>query len=621
MNTKSHPFIQPFILLCGLLFGIVIKGEAQEFPTSFSMAAKHPRLLMTASDEAAIKTSIGKDSFWQQTDSLLMRAADEILPLAVSERVVTGRRLLDVSRETLRRTLLLGYAYRMTGDKRYSARLEKELLAVCAFADWNPSHYLDVAEMTTAVAVGYDWLYTQLSDKTKSQLRQAILDKGLRPSFDSRYNDWLERDNNWNQVCNTGMSYGAFAIYEEIPALADSIIHRAMTSIQKPMKNYGSDGAYPEGYSYWGFGTTYNVMFIDALEKCFGTDFGLGHQRGFLKSAGFILHIVAPDRESFNYGDNKDSGRMSPAMFWLAKRNDDFSLLWNERILFEKGKKKELMDYRFFTLAMLWGAGTDMSNLPQPIRKTWFAAKAVTPIAIMRTSWDDKKSIFLAFKGGTALSSHAHLDAGSFVMVANGERWSMDFGRQDYNSLESKGLDIWNKNQNSDRWKVFRYNNLAHNTLTFDRQLQLVEGYVSIGSTSDDPRMLSAEADLTPVYANQVQSAKRRVAIVDESYVLVTDEVEAGNHATTLRWTMLTPAEPKMKGKDKIILTQNGKQLMLQVEAPGKVELKTWSTEPTTSYDAPNPGTVLVGFETTLPANSRQTLRVKLIPQNNKKAK
>ena len=65
--------------------------------------------------------------------------------------------------------------------------------------------------------------------------------------------------------------------------------------------------------------------------------------------------MVAPDHDSFNYGDNKDSGRMSPAMFWFAKRNNDLSLLWNERNLFLSGNKKKLMDYRFFTLALLWG--------------------------------------------------------------------------------------------------------------------------------------------------------------------------------------------------------------------------------------------------------------------------
>ena len=469
--------------------------------------------------------------------------------------------------------------------------------------------------MTTAVAVGYDWLFDVMSNDTKETIRKAIINKGLKPSFDAQYNGWLQKENNWNQVCNSAMAYGALAIYEDASTLADSVIQRSITSIHKPMKNYGPDGAYPEGYSYWGFGTTYNVMLIDALEKCFGTDFNLSKQKGFLESAGFILHMVAPDHESFNYGDNKDTGRMSPAMFWLAKRNNDLSLLWNERSLFKRGNKKKLMDYRFFTLAMLWGAGVDMRHLPEPQQKTWISPTAITPVALMRTSWDDTKAIYLAFKGGTASSSHAHLDAGSFVMVANGERWAMDFGRQDYHSLESLGLDIWNKTQNSDRWKVFRYTNLAHNTLTFNNSMQDVKGYVCLNGSSSLAKQPSVSADLTPVYPGQVKSAKRQVEIVDGKYVLVSDEIHTGKKSTTMRWTMLTPSDANLKGKNKIVLSRNGKRLVIEVNAPVKVRLKTWSTSPTTSYDAPNPGTVLVGFESTLPANSHYKFRVKLIPE------
>ena len=82
-----------------------------------------------------------------------------------------------------------------------------------------------------------------------------------------------------------------------------------------------------------------------------------------------------------------------------------------------------------------------------------------------------------------------------------------------------------------------------------------------------------------------------------------------------MRWTMLTPSDANLKGKNKIVLSRNGKRLVIEVNAPVKVRLKTWSTSPTTSYDAPNPGTVLVGFESTLPANSHYKFRVKLIPE------
>ena len=32
-------------------------------------------------------------------------------------------------------------------------------VVVLSFTDWHPKHFLDVAEMTTALALSYDWLY------------------------------------------------------------------------------------------------------------------------------------------------------------------------------------------------------------------------------------------------------------------------------------------------------------------------------------------------------------------------------------------------------------------------------------------------------------------------------
>ena len=70
-----------------------------------------------------------------------------------------GPRLLDQSRAALRRISTLAGLYRLDGDHRKADRARLEMLAAAAFPDWNPSHFLDVAEMTNALAIGYDWLY------------------------------------------------------------------------------------------------------------------------------------------------------------------------------------------------------------------------------------------------------------------------------------------------------------------------------------------------------------------------------------------------------------------------------------------------------------------------------
>jgi len=205
------------------------------------------------------------------------------------------------------------------------------------------------------------------------------------------------------------------------------------------------------------------------------------------------------------------------------------------------------------------------------------------------------------------------MDIGSFIMEADGVRWASDFGMQEYESLESKGINLWSMGQNAQRWTIFRLNNKAHNTLTVNDQLQQVKGYAKIDRFSDMEYLMYAISDLSTVYEGQLTALMRGVAIVDQKYVAVRDELVAGSQPATIRWQMMTTATPEL-GKNSITLNKDGKKLLIQVKTSSEVVMKTWPTEPTTSYDAPNPGTMLVGFELSLKPNQKQAIQVNLIP-------
>jgi hypothetical protein len=213
------------------------------------------------------------------------------------------------------------------------------------------------------------------------------------------------------------------------------------------------------------------------------------------------------------------------------------------------------------------------------------------------------------------------MDIGSFIMEADGVRWASDFGMQDYESLESKGIEVFGCTQDAQRWSIFRLNNFAHNTLTIDKQLQLVSGYARIDKFSDKPGFTFAVSDLSPVYEKQLSSAKRGTGIIDSKYVVIRDEVVAENRSTTVRWTMLTEADVQITGNNNITLSKNGKKLYLQVTSPADITMKTWSTKPKTNYDEPNPCTTLLGFEMTVNARQKAVIQVLLIPGSVKNEK
>ena len=144
------------ILLCSvfLLQIRITLGQTDHIGANFSLP-NHPRILMFKGEEAAIKKTISSDKSWTKLQQAIIAESDRLLAVPPVERIQIGRRLLDKSREALRRLFFLSYTYRTTGDKKYVDRAEKEMLAIAAFTDWNPSHFLDVAEMTMALAIGF----------------------------------------------------------------------------------------------------------------------------------------------------------------------------------------------------------------------------------------------------------------------------------------------------------------------------------------------------------------------------------------------------------------------------------------------------------------------------------
>ena len=609
------------LLIVGiLLITTPAGGQVQRVAADVRMPA-HPRLLLLRGQEQGILRDIAADSSRRRIHQAIITGAEEMLSLPPIERIKIGRRLLDKSREALRRLFLLSYAARLTGEVRYARRAESEMLAIADFSDWNPSHFLDVAEMTMGMAIGYDWLYDKLPDSSRARIRNAIISKGLEPSRDSTVNGWLRLSNNWNQVCNAGITLGAIAVYESQPESSRFLIDRAVASVVLPMEDYAPDGAYPEGYGYWDYGTSFNVMLLGALEKVFGSagpSLRSGRQNddrpSFLKTGGYMANMAGPSGAGWNYADSGPGGEFHPAMFYFAEKTRDPALLWTERATLMRSDARRLARNRLLPAAMVFGQGVDIAKAPPPAALTW-TGNGKNPVAMMRTSWTDPAAIFVGVKGGSAGDNHAHMDAGSFVMEADGVRWAMDFGADDYNRLETAGVDLWNRSQASQRWQVFRYNNMSHSTLTVNDSLHVMAGRATITSTSASAKFMHAIVDMSSVFGTSLAKAVRGVAVVDGDHVVVRDEIEAGGREATIRWNLVTPASVTITGPNSAELTRDGKKLFLRVAEPATVAMKTWSTVPAHAYDSPNPGTSMVGFEVTLPAGSRQALTVLLVPE------
>lgn len=607
-----------------LFFALIFftRLHAAESPLA-TLRPGHPRLLVTScevwTDLAKLKET---DPRFALLGAHIEEDARALLKKPPVEYHKTGKRLLAVSREVLKRTLLLSTAYRLHPDEAFLRRAEVELLTAAAFADWNPSHFLDTAEMTAALAIGYDWLYDGLAPDVREKIRHAIASKGLRLALDEKasFNSWQRNENNWNQVCFGGLTLGALAIAEDEPELAAKILVLAKAGIVHGLKPYAPDGVYPEGPGYWSYGTNYQVLLIAALKSALGIDWALPDSPGFCASAGAYLEMVGPSGLAFNYSDGTAGTSLEPALFWFARQVKDPGLVRMERRFFEavsKGKKAgELGETnRFYPLTALWWPSPGAFEASPSLPLCW-QGRGENPIGVFRSSWTESRALYLAFKGGSAGLSHAHMDAGSFVFEADGVRWAQDLGAQDYESLESKKIDLWNKKQESQRWQVFRLNNFSHNTLTIDGQLHRVAGSAEFEAFSGKRAAAFGILDMSSVFAGQATSVKRGFRMLEGLSVLIQDEIVGAKPGVSVRWAMVTGSEVVVDGAH-ATLREKGRELQVELLGTTKAMFSVIPADPPANgYDAPNPGKRILIATVPVGADGMVRLAVWLKPQS-----
>ena len=539
-----------------------------ELPANLkTLKLEHPRLFLTDEKLNQLKELRKTDVVLDKYINAVVASSNSILTKPMLTRVLIGPRLLDVSRELLKRTTHLAMAYRFTGDKKYLDAAVNNIKAVCEFTDWNPSHFLDVAEMTNGVAIGYDWLYNDMSKSDRETIREGLKTKGLaeyRKSYESAW--WHNGDNNWNQVCNGGLIVGSLAIAETDPTYARDFVSMAAENMKFSNKYYAPDGAWYEGPGYWSYATEYLSYGMSAMQTALGNMGNLETTEGLSKSGLVPMICAGPTNYILNFADSGENSKAtsSAAMFFLSNiyNNSQISNYLHNYI-----KATNVLATPFH---VVWYKAPNSEAVNPPL--DYFLKGDINELVFLRSSWTDPNASWIGIKSGINSSNHSHLDLGNFELDAGGVRWAKDLGSDDYN-LEG----YWTMGVNGKRWSYYRLNSFSHNVPLLGNKNQYELAKAKFTNTDLNSATPSATIDLTEAYKEFSSKSTRKVSLTDGRKNFLIEDSHTLTKSTEVAWGMTTANSIEIAKDGKAILrnaTITSKTLEAEIISPVGAQFK-----------------------------------------------
>jgi len=159
------------------------------------------------------------------------------------------------------------------------------------------------------------------------------------------------------------------------------------------------------------------------------------------------------------------------------------------------------------------------------------------------------------------LTMHRHVDLGTFILEASGERWIIESGK------ESETYQLHRNKR--EKWEFYRLRAEGHNIPFFnpgEGAGQKLDGVAPITSFSSTPDLATAVVDLSDPYGEYVHRLTRMFEMRNRSSVVLIEEMEAKT-PLDVWWFLHTSAEIVLdSGLREATLMLNGKELRVKIE-------------------------------------------------------
>jgi len=498
--------------------------------------------------------------------------------------------------------------YKIEGDQKYLDAAKRYLEAAMSYDIWGyannkPDVDLAAGHLLYGMGWAYDLLYHDLTEEERARYRAKLVRQArlMYDFFKPKSGKTYAYSQNHTSIPIAGLAVAAYALYDEVDeapqwaALSRAIFDRVLAT-------FSTDGYFYEGFEYWIFSTPWLIHWLDAHAHATGED--LYDQPGLRLMHKYVAHAMLPHGDdAFDFGDmwagaetrakrGKDYERSHPG----GRFGSNYNLLYRLAARFQDAEAQGVAQ---------WLKGLGQVSAEESWSLIWHdAALAATPMArqprwhyfadhevvYWRSDWSGKATAF-AFKCGppeghhTAplleqfpdwrlSAGHAHPDANSFIIFANGAYLTGDSGYAGipltvhHNTVLVGGRGQGREGKGHDAWKNVSYDRL-------DRT-RILEAKL-------DATGVLIRGDATGSYLPEVglKRFERRFEYSPKAGFTVTDSLEAD---APREFTALIHADRTIAaaGDRRFLIDAGQAGLAVQVAAPAAVRTAIEPNELTT---------------------------------------
>ena len=593
-----------------------------DFKKKSGGTGSHPRVMANKEDFDALRKLYQSDNRYKAYADKYIEQADAYLKEDVCVyRFDDAMRALTVARRVVARMRAWGYAYQITGDKKYVDRAWLEFQAAATFPDYNTCHIIDTGEFVHAFGIGYDWMYEGFTQKQRDFILNTFYNKafmslavGLYGGItagsggSNRYVAFMG-PTNYNAVINGGVVTAALAFMEMDPEFCAQAISDSLKSVENTFQLLMPGGAWIESISYWEYAMQYIDVLMGACDSALGSTYGLERSQGFNETLNYAIACFGLEG-TIGYHDGATTQDYSyDCQSYLAKKlNNRGAAAMRAYDLAERGAKADIYTMLYYDA----GIYEDYKNILNNMDKTMTVG--CIEMYTVRSTYDTnaEDGLYFGTHFGPRECYHSQNDEGTFVLDMMGERWAEELGSDNYNL------------QNEKRYKasqLYRYRTEGQNTFTFNNGSgynQTGGDFYPIGRSEGNEYSSYVVTDLSGLYED-VPNMKLGYYIGDNLQTVTMRAEMTANKEAESYWFMHTKAEILIEN-GMAYLTKNGKTVRLELEMEGgtaefiEMEAKPLPNSPVVPEQNPNKEYRKVAVKFNLKKDVPSSLVVKISP-------